>query len=127
MSNYKEVSALTREEIENACKNAKCFRQANAVCKVHLTDINLFAERVAKEHIDVSHFNIGSIKCSKCDNDYQIMTVLDFDDVGRQFGICKKCNHNEWVRDGGDIINSFHYFTEGYKSNTMIVVGHTIL
>jgi hypothetical protein len=127
MKSYVKVNDLTKEEIENACKKSKCFRQANAVCKVHLLNIKVFAERVAKENIDISHFNNGDVKCSKCGNDYQVATILDFDDVGRQLGTCKNCDHSEWVKDGGDIIDSFHYFTEGYKSKEMLVVGHTII
>ena len=53
------------------------------------------------------------------------MTILDFDDVGRKLGHCKPCETSEWVEDGGNIIDAYQYFTEGYKTHTMDVIGHT--
>lgn len=122
---YINVDTLTTEEIYLSCKKSKCFRQANALLHIHLLNISSLIDRVIKENIDVSHFNIGNIKCPKCGNDYKVMTTLDFDDVGRKYGHCEPCKYGEWVEDGGDIIDGCHYFTEGYKTKQMLVIGHT--
>jgi hypothetical protein len=121
---YTTVDTLTTEEINLACKKSKCFRQANGLLHIHLLDMQSLVDRVIKENIDVSHFNTGNNKCQKCGNDYQVMKILDFDEVGRKYGKCKSCNYGEWVEDGGDIIDAYHYFTEGYKTKQMLVVGH---
>lgn len=123
--NWRKVESLTTEEIQEACKKAKCFRQTNGILKIHLDWIGELVDRVKREGIDVSHFNKGNVKCSKCGKPYKVMTILDFDNVGRKVGNCADCKHSEWVEDGGDIIDSFQYFTEGYKTHTMNVIGHT--
>lgn len=122
---YRDIHTIPTEEIITACKQAHSFRQANALLKVHLLCINDLVERVKKEQIDVSHFNKGDVKCPKCGQPFKVMTILDFDDVGRKLGHCKPCNTSEWVEDGGDIIDAYKYFTEDYKTHTMTVIGHT--
>ena len=127
---YRQVDTIPTEEIVAACKEAHCFRQANAKLKVHLEWIHELVEKVKKENIDVSHFNKGNVNCPKCGKPYKVMTILDFDDVGRKLGHCddNNCSNykkGEWVEDGGDIIDAFQYFTEGWKTHTMDVIGHT--
>ena len=125
MSNYREVETMSTQEIKDACEQAHCFRQANVLLKNHLLNINKLVGRVFQEKIDVSHFNKGNVNCPKCRKPYEIMTILDFDDVGRKLGNCSDCKYNEWVEDGGDIIDAYHYFTKGYKTQQMVVIGHT--
>jgi hypothetical protein len=127
---YRDIHTIPTQEIVEACKTARCFRQANALLKCHLLCIGDLVERVKQEKLDVSHFNKGVAACPKCGKPYRIMTILDFDDVGRKCGFCEDANcsnykKSEWVEDGGDIIDAYKYFTEDYKTHTMTVIGHT--
>ena len=121
---YKSIKDISTNEIEDVCKTSKCFRSANAKLKCHLRCINELVDRVKNENIDVSHFN-KDCNCSKCGTPHKTMRILDFDDVGRLYGDCPNCGHQEWIMDGGDVIDAYHYFTEGYKTKEMMVVGHT--
>lgn len=121
---YIKVSDLTGDQIRDVCKQVRCLRQAVSKLKVHLLCIGELFDRIKEENIDVSHFNKGTPTCPKCSKDLKIMMILDFDDVGRKLGACDECKHTEWVEDGGDIIDALHYFTEGYKTHEMRVIGH---
>lgn len=122
---YRNIETITTEEIESACKRSRCFRQVNAILRVHLLHIQELARRINQDNIDTSHFNKSNVNCSKCGKPFNVMTILDFDDVGRKLGCCIDCNYSEWVEDGGDIIDSAQYFKAGHKTHTMNVIGHT--
>jgi hypothetical protein len=124
---YRPVEILNKEEIRKACTESRSVRQTLAILHVHLENIKTLFDKIIEENIDISHFNKGNLECSKCGKDYKIMTVLDFDGVGRKCGDCENCKNAEWIEDGGDIIDDYHYFTEGYKTHQMLVVGHTDL
>jgi len=119
---FKNLHDIKAADVIEVAKKARCIRQLVAILELcpHPNVAKKLMEMIDRYNqdnqskIDISHFNIppkdGEYHCQDCGQTLKVMTTLDFDDIAKPLGNCKKCKKSEWLSDNGPWIDAFHYF-----------------